>query len=46
MTYLPLGIPKLTACCDDDDDDNHNDGNCNNTLENGLGKPWKLLTHP
>lgn len=39
MTYLPLGIPKLTACCDDDDDDNHNDGNSNNTLENGLGKP-------
>lgn len=39
MTYLPLGIPKLTACCDDDDDDNHNDGNSNNILENGLGKP-------
>jgi len=39
MTYLPLGIPKLTACCDDDDDNNHNDGNSNNILENGLGKP-------
>jgi len=45
MTYLPLGKPKLTACCDDDDDNNHNDGNSNNILENGLGKPWKLLTH-
>lgn len=39
MTYLPLGIPELTACCDDDDDNNHNDGNSNNILENGLGKP-------
>lgn len=45
MTFLPLGIQKLTACCDDDDDDNDNDGNTNNIYEKGLEKARKLLTH-